>query len=367
MKKLSFIIFALLAIPVAYAKLSATGFPGTISDMSFTSRVENAAEGYKPFLDQKAYRELNIVPGEEEYTDHMIAQAENKVEQQEHDAATMNISEYCEKHPDDTDKCEQKTSSNKKPSPNVSHSTASSSTSSYEQTPSYYDEASPSYQPIASTTTNYSGYTIGGGQVINNNIVVNGSCYPAAKDAHFTNQILTTGRFEKQFPAFEKGLITVFRKEGGCGTIKNDPCGYTCYGIGSGKKCMGVVVNSRSEAENVYYERFWKKYKIDKLPDVISTDVFIACMASGPGTALSQFRRFLGLKDKKTAVDDEMVNAVKNYKGDIHNAWMDKRDAFLQKIAQERYKGSVARGYKNAIELKRKNGCHVRPSEPLYR
>ena len=90
-------------------------------------------------------------------------------------------------------------------------------------------------------------------------------------------------------------------------------------------------------------------------------------MASGPGTAMKQFRNFLGLPESTRGVDEEMINAVKNYQGDIHNKWMDRRDEFLQAVAQKRYNGSVSKGYKNAIELKRKNGCHVQPDEPLYR
>ncbi len=334
MKKTFFIFFSVLVIvPVAYAKLSAQKFPGTINDISFTSRVENLADGYKPFLDKKAYQELNIVPGEEIYTDHMIAVLENEIEQQKQDAQTMNIFEYCAKHPNDSERCSQLT-------------TAESN--------QYF--VSP-----------YNGYTIGGGPVIENNIVTGGSCYPADHDRHFTNKVLTTGKYEKLYPALEKGLITVFRKEGGCGTIKNDPCGYTCYGIGSSPKCTGIVVHSRAEAEEVYHDRYWKKYKIDQLPDVISTDIFIAGMASGPTTALSQFRGFLGLSKKTSSVDEELINAVKNYHGDIHNDWINFRDEFLQKVAQQRYDGSVSRGYKNAIEIKRKNGCHVRPEKPLYR
>lgn len=246
----------------------------------------------------------------------------------------MNISEYCEKHPQDTEKCPQSTTT---------------------------------IQPNQYFVSPYNGYTIGGGPVIENNIVTGGSCYPADHDRHFTNKVLTTGKYEKLYPALEKGLITVFRKEGGCGTIKNDPCGYTCYGIGSSPKCTGIVVHSRAEAEEVYHDRYWKKYKIDQLPDVISTDIFIAGMASGPTTALSQFRGFLGLSKKTSSVDEELINAVKNYNGDIHNNWMNFRDEFLQRVAQQRYGGSVSRGYKNAIEIKRKNGCHVRPEKPLYR
>ena len=342
MKKFFFMICAILVIiPVAYGRLFATKFPGTISDFSFKSRVENLTDGYKPFFDKKTYQELNIVPGEEIFTDHMIAVNEADAEQQKTDVQTMNISEYCAKYPND-EKCKQ-------PSEPKTNST-------------------PLNQPPQSISIgSVYEYTIGGGPVIENNFVTGASCYPADHDRNFPDKILTTGKFEKQYPALEKGLITIFRKEGKCGAIKNDPCGYTCYGIGSNPKCTGIVVHSRNEAENIYHDIYWKKYKIDKLPDVISTDVFLAGIASGPGTALSQFRRFLGLPNKTSAVDNEMIAAVNNYKGDIHNDWLDVRDKFLQDIARRRYNNSVSNGYKNAIELKRKNGCHTRPQTPLYR
>ena len=337
MKKTLFIICCLLiVIPVAWGQLSATKFPGTIEDISFKSRTENLTDGYKPFMDKKAYQELKIVPGEEIFTDHMIAVDEAYAEQQKIDAQNMNIYEYCAKYPDDETKCQQATNIQEQNNP---------------------------IQPVVA----YSGYTIGGGPVIENNIVVGGSCYPVDREYHYTNKILTTGKYENIYPALEKGLITVFRKEGGCGTTKNDPCGYTCYGIGS--NCNGIIVNSRAQAEQIYHDKYWKKYKIDKLPDVISTDIFLAGMASGPGTALSQFRRFLGLPDKSSAVDDEMINAVKNYNGDIHNNWLNLREKFLQDVANRRYKDtpSVGKSYKYAIKTKRKNGCHVRPKEPQMR
>ena len=329
MKRIFILCSIVLLAHTAYAKLTATKFTKTIDDMSFTSRMEIAAEGYKPFLDKSAYQELNIVPGEEIYTDRMIAQAEAAAEEEQ------KLEDYCKQHPEDKINCPQKT-----------------------------EESVPAV-PTSSIVI-YSGHTIGGSPVIDNNSVTGGSCYPASKDRHFTNKILTTGKYERIHPAFEKGLITVFRKEGGCGTIKNDPCGYTCYGIGS--KCNGgLVVTNRAEAEDYYYKKYFANYKIDKLPDVISADIFIASMASGPGTAMKQFRNFLGLPESTRGVDEEMINAVKNYQGDIHNKWMDRRDEFLQAVAQKRYNGSVSKGYKNAIELKRKNGCHVQPDEPLYR
>ncbi|MCR5398712.1 MAG: hypothetical protein K6E68_04170, partial [Lachnospiraceae bacterium] len=68
-----------------------------------------------------------------------------------------------------------------------------------------------------------------------------------------------------------------------------------------------------------------------------------------------------------TSINNNMINAVQNYNGDIHNNWMDVRNDFLQQVARNRYNGSVSRGYTNAIILKRKNGCHVQPTEPLTR
>lgn len=304
-----FLIF--LSAPVN-AELHAVPFPKTYKDLTKTERINNAIAGYEPFMDNQAY----IVPGEEIYTDHMIAVQESETDD-----------EIAEDEEEET--------------------------------------------PIQKTPKNspYYGKTIGGDVVAINNQIIGGSCYPAAKDNHFTNKILTTGRYESISPALEKALITIFRKEGKCGTIKDDPCGYTCYGIGSSPECAGIVVKSRAEAEDYYYQKIWQKYKLYKLPDVISSDILIACTASGPGTALNEFRKFLGLTSSTSVVDDEMVIAVKRYNGDIHNQWINERNIFLQQVADNRYHGAqnIKRGYKNAIELKRKNGCHVQPFEPIYR
>ena len=348
----------------AYGKLSATSFPGTAADLSFKSRIENLRDGYVPFMDKSAYRALNIEPGEEIYTDHMIAREEADYDQQEQDKQTLSLKEYCEKYPYDEEKCPTEPTRTEQPTiaqieiPEIPGPTDTNKDKT--------EKPILPIQPIQNENV-YSGTTIGGGRVVENNYVVGGSCYPADHDRHFVNKVMTTGKYEKIHPAFEKGLISVFRKEGSCGTIKNDPCGYTCYGIGSSPRCAGVRVSSRAEAEDIYYTKYWKPLKLEKLPDVIATDIFLASMASGPGTALSKFRQFLGLKKKTSPVDAEMINAVNNYPGDIHNDWMNVRDSFLQDVARRRYGGSVSRGYKNSIELKRKNGCHVHPQQPLYR
>lgn len=327
--------------------LQPTSFPSTFNDLSFSERMKVKSQGYEPFKDMDAYAEL-VVKGEEHYIERELALME--IERQK-DEQTMSNQEYCAKYPLDSDRC--------KPDA-TTMATVISSGDRQPQTPTL----TPTYTTPG--TSSYSGYTIGGQTVIPQKHIHGGSCYPAAKSKVFKNTIFTTGQYEKQFPAFEKALITVFRKEGKCGTIKNDPCGYTCYGIGS--KCANIDVSkiTRADAERFYYERFWKKYHIYRLPDVISGDVFLASMGSGPCTAIKQFRKFLGL-NQNCKIDDSVVQAAENYNGDIHNDWLDVRKAFLTRVAERRYQNKVLKGWMNSIQLKRENGCHVIPVDPLYR
>lgn len=338
-------------------KLQAASFPKTIDDISFSDRMALRTEGYEPFQNMKAYRNL-VVEGEEHFIERQLALLEME---RQSDATTLSDAEYCQKYPLDSSRCTQ-TSTTMQEVLATGDTTPPSSSATVQPTPQSPTQSTPQ-SPSGAT---FSGRTIGGGVVVVNNQTSGGSCYPAAKSDVFANKVLTTGQYERTAPAFEKALITVFRKEGKCGIIKNDPCGYTCYGIGS--KCMGIDVQNitRADAENIYYDKFWKKYNLSVLPDVIAGDVFLASMASGPCTAIQQFRVFLGLS-KNCKIDDSVVSAVKNYNGDIHNAWLDKRKAFLTEVAARRYNNSVLKGWMNAIKLKRENGCHVVPAEPIYR
>ena len=317
--------------------LAPTEFAKTVADISLADRIAVQTEGYEPFKDLSAYRGL-VVEGEEEFMERMVAMG--YIEQQQ-DKEKLSDTEYCKKYPLDSAKCKQNTNTLQ----------------------DVINIGSASVSP-----TSFSGKTIGGGAVVVANNTHGGSCFPAAKNATFKNQIMTTGQFESISPEFEKAMITVFRKEGECGTIPNDPCGYTCYGLGSGPKCMNMDVSklTRADAEKIYYERWWKKYNIGILPDVISGDVFLACMASGPCTAINQFRKFLGLS-QNCKIDNEVVAAVEKYQGDIHNDWLNVRQKFLVEVAERKYQNSVLKGWMNAIKLKRENGCHVIPSDPLYR
>ena len=322
-----------------HSMLAPTLFPTTFADISFTDRMALKTKAYEPFRDLSAYHDL-VVEGEEHFIERQMALAEIE---RESDMETMSADEYCDNYSLDDENCIQN--------------------------PGVWDDVigiADDYE----YGIEYSGATIGGGAVGANNVVRGGSCYPAAKSENFKNQILTTGRYERVSPAFEKALITVFRKEGKCGIVPGDPCGYTCFGIGENclGKDLGINVRNltRADAENIYYNHFWKKYNVGILPDVISGDLFLAMMASGPKTGIQQFRKFLGLQSGYQ-LDENVANAVANYNGDIHNRWLDVRKQFLVQVAAQKYNNSVLNGWMRAIKLKRENGCHVIPKYPLYR
>ena len=316
----------------AYAEIEPVAFPKTFSDIPLDDRIVVLTTGYRPFFDKSVYQELNVVPGEEAYTDAMVADMMAEWERE------LNTPE---------------------PFPVVPPGLAGGGQSYVT------DDEQPSLLGTGGENNGsiyYSGMTIGGGPVVENNYVTGGSCYPAAKDANFVNKILTTGKYERISPAFEKALITVFRKEGKCGTIKNDSGGYTCFGVTS--RYYPQVKNpgfSRADAEEIYYNNYWKNHHLDRLPDVISGDIFLAGMGSGPQSAIKQFSNFLGIKST-LYINEEMIKAVNNYNGDIHNRWLDYRAKYLDKVARDTYNGTVTQGYRNGIILKRKNGCHVRPA-----
>ena len=329
--------------------LTPVEFPKTAADLSATDRVALKTSGYEPYKDLHAYHDL-VVEGEEQFIARQAALAEFE---RESDYATMDNNTYCENYPLDDEHC------------NVTMD-------AYDNVVSIGDDKQDA--PTVSTPQ-YSGTTIGGGVVTPNNSVRGGSCYPAAKSTNYKNEILTTGKYERISPAFEKAMMTLFRKEGKCGLTPGDSCGYTCYGIG--ENCLGKTIGldraalsklTRAEAEDIYYKNYWEKYNVGILPDVISGEVFLSMMGAGAITGIRRFRNFLGVNTSpKDVLDENVVNAVRNYNGDIHSAWLDAYQAFLVKVSKNYSDPRVLTSWMRGIKLKRENGCHVVPAEPLYR
>ena len=316
-------------------------FPKTVADLNQEDRIALKIESYKPFKDLNAYYDLDI-ESDEQFFERQRALAEYEVAS---DYASMDHNTYCVNYPSDEEHCGQ-------------------SNGSYDSTDGDDNQGGQ-----------YSGTTIGGGSVVVNNSTRGGSCYPAAKSEYFKNEILTTGKYEKISPAFEKAMMTVFRKEGKCGQVPGDGCGYTCYGIG--ENCLGKTAGlnrealsklTRGEAEDIYYKYLWQKYNVGILPDVISGEVFMSMMGRGAIPAIRQFRKFLGVNTSpKDVLDENVANAVRNYNGDIHGAWLDSYQDFLVQASKNYSDPRVLTAWMRGIKLKRENGCHVIPAEPLLR
>ncbi len=179
---------------------------------------------------------------------------------------------------------------------------------------------------------------------------------PSSSGGTFKSDILTTGRYASVSPAFEKAMITKFRTEGGCGAHPEDPGGYTCFGVSSrffpAAKRPGF---SRANAEDIAYNSFWKKHNIDKLPDAISGDVFMALWGTGSKkNSIGLLQDLLGVK-KTGIVDNATITAAKNYTGsDLRTRFLDRREAQFRQG-----KKTFRRGWLNGLNLYRANGCHT--------
>ncbi len=179
---------------------------------------------------------------------------------------------------------------------------------------------------------------------------------PSSSGGTFKSDILTTGRYASVSPAFEKAMITKFRTEGGCGEHPDDPGGYTCFGVSS--KFFPTVKNpgfSRADAEDIAYNSFWKKHNIDKLPDAISGDVFMALWGTGSKkNSIGLLQEILGLKNTGV-IDDATISAAKNYTGsDLRTRFLDRREAQFRQGNK-----TFRRGWLNGLNLYRANGCHT--------
>ena len=178
---------------------------------------------------------------------------------------------------------------------------------------------------------------------------------PSSSGGTFKSDILTTGRYASVSPAFEKAMITKFRTEGGCGFHPADKCGYTCFGV-----CATYFPQvkktgfSRADAEDIAYNSFWKKYNIDKLPDAISGDVFMALWGTGSKPAsIGLLQKILGIQ-QTNVIDDATVAAAKNYHGDLRTQYLNARGERFSHGQQV-----FRRGWLNALNLYRANGCHT--------
>lgn len=88
-----------------HMKLAPAEFPKTINDVPFVQRMQNMAAGYAPFKDAKAFMSIKV--GSE--AEALQAQIEKEEARRELDALRMSPEEYCEKYPQDENRCKKET------------------------------------------------------------------------------------------------------------------------------------------------------------------------------------------------------------------------------------------------------------------
>ena len=347
--------------------LKPTTFPKTSSDITFAKRIENAITGYQPYAGKSAYTTIQI-ESEEEYIARMLSSSERTRQQ---DISKMSQTEYCEKYPLDADVCpqtptlfdevaaignRQTTTTPSVPAPQ----TNTTPTKPDKPNANIIAQAQPT--PTASTLspTPTPSRPTGGA-------TFGGQCTPPQRSSHFTNKILTTGKYANIDPAFEKAMITTFRTEGECSNDPDDSGGYTCYGI-SQKNNPEIDVSkiTRADAEDIAYRKYYTQYNINKLPDNSRGNVFMLGWAGGPSTGIRKFCKFLGISERNT-VDDSVVNAAANYSGDIHNDFLDAQQQFYIDVAKRNNNQKFLKGWMNRVRLMRENGCHSPATQPITR
>ena len=353
--------------------IRAAAFPTTINDVSFNDRMENLAAGYAPYKDASAYQSIKV-----ETPEAALARQVAALEQQRSvDELTMSPAEYCDKYPLDDKKCQQtpgllqeviaignaKPNTNNNQQQNHTNNQSTGGSNNSQTAVATNQSSGNAASPITGQQSSHST------AVVANNTTRGGPCTPSSKSKWFPNKILTSGKYESIDPAFEKAMTQFFRMEGECGNHPADRGGYTCYGFAQNSNPdIDVRTLTRPAAEDRTYNRIYKAYGIDKLPDSVRGDVLRGWFGSGY-YGVQQMQKVLGLPLTKTGrVDDAMVSAAMNYNGDLHQKYWDQMQQYYVNITERNPSQKVfLKGWMNGVQLMRENGCHVEPIEPLTR
>lgn len=375
--------------------LTATKFPTTASDAFFTTKTQNAQVGYLPYKNIRAFQEIEL-ESEEEYLNRLIRTSESR---RQHDFNTMTRAQYCKNYPLDDKYCPQttglyeatiaignrpsaqpskppRTTTHPHPAPTITphptqpEKTTKPGTSEQPAQPAQPIEpeqpAKPE-QPAPTATGKFVGYNASGRSVYADKTISGGPCTLPQRSNHWPNKILTTGKYEQIDPAFEKAMITVFRKEGDCVNDPSDSGGYTCYGVSQRNNPeVNVSTITRADAEQIGYNKYYAQYNMHALPDHIRGDVFQMGWNAGPGTAIKRLCDTLHIP-QRTRIDDGIVDAAKNYTGDLHNDFWDVQQQYYIEISKRGDNKKFLTGWMNGVRLSRENGCHTETTDPLLR
>lgn len=316
--------------------LTIASFPTTVADVGFINRMENKRIDYLPYFNRSAFSNLPL--DEQDELESMAYRA------------------YLEQtnRPDGITEYEDDFNTIASESPTVPSFTYPIST------PTTQTYASKPYMRASITPENMKKYNLA---------THDGGCTPPERNDHWKNEILTSGQYQYSNPAFEKFMITAFRKEGGCVNDPDDRGGYTCYGCASNGLCNGVDFKSltRDKVEDMAFEKIYKKYNIDKLPDAFRGYVLWGMWGSGAKTGIKQFQGALGVP-LTGKIDDATIYAAEHYTGDFAAAYTQNREQFLRNlVTTDPSQKKFLRGWLKGLELLRPSGCHIIPTNPIYR
>jgi len=330
--------------------LSVASFPTTAADASFVARMESKREGYLPYFNRSAFAGLTL-----EEQDELESMAYRAEQRRLTTLANEPLMTFCDEYPEDS-MCTDTTT----PTPHIPETTILPDSIYPTTPPPPTTFANELYMRAALANENAARYGLK---------THNGGCTPPERSSHWNNKIQTTGQYQYSNPAFEKFMITAFRKEGACVNHPNDRGGYTCYGCASNGLCHGVDFKTvtRGKVENLAYEKIYKQYNVDRLPDAFRGYVLWGMWDSGSITGIKQFQGALGVP-KTGKIDNTTIYAAEHYTGDFADAYTKNREQFLRNIvARDPSQKVFLKGWLNALDLLRPSGCHVVPQNPIYR
>lgn len=370
MTKLITILTTVLFSAPAFGASLLTGesFPKTIADTSFVDRMENATAGYEPYGDASAYDPLSLEAEAKEYERQM-----NRLQAiADRDAQTMSPTAYCNKYPTDSERCPQNSSTfqnteniGNAPQPTTVAQTTNTTGAQQTTQPTTTAQTTTAEKPQPTVNLAQQKPTPTGAKY--NNRLHGYKCTPPERSNYWSNKIYTSGKYESIDSAFEKGMITIFRKEGGCGKIPGDRGGYTCYGISSvANPGVNMKTLTRAKAQDIAYGRYYTDYHLEKLPDSVRGDVLQACWGSGVETGINLFRGMFKLR-KNGRVDADLIAAAENYQGDLHNDFLDVLQNFYVTVSKRGQNRKFLKSWMEGVRLFRENGCFVEPKNPLHR
>ena len=143
---------------------------------------------------------------------------------------------------------------------------------------------------------------------------------------------------------FEEIIEKVLDHEGGYSFDSKDLGGETNWGITKRFYPELDIKNlSKDDAKKIYYEDYWIKNKVDKVPDHIKYIYFDMCVNMGKKTATKILQRAAVSKGKKISVDGGLgpitLNAIGNVEKERIRAYRVKYyvDLVNKKPEQEKF------------------------------